>query len=210
MTSNLSLFCRIQAKYLPTELSELIDRDLAQYKKEQEQKAKEAETQAKEDGTTVTVTTVTTTTTTKTEKVMKKNVPDSVPEKPQDEIYNGPSLGLPPIAPEVQAVDSCEIDPGHVRYRALSPSLLPMPPMPFPRSLSPAPPPPPPVNNGPSNNLEIYEDEDTVYLGLRVYTNKDAPAKVSGKLKSEIDYFVDQRAPRSPRRLRYSSPSPQR
>jgi hypothetical protein len=203
----------IQAKYLPTELSELIERDLAQYKKEQEKRAKKTETEDAEDGTTVTVTTVTTTTTTKTEKVVKKNVPDPTHEGPKGETYKGPPLSLPPIAPEVQAVDSCEIDPGHVRYRALSP-LLPMP-LPMPRSLSPLPPPPPPpppVNNVPSNNIEIYEDEDTVYLGLRVYTNKDAPAKVGGKLKGEMDYFGDQRASRSPLRHRYPtcSPSPRR
>jgi hypothetical protein len=145
--------------------------------------------------------TVTTTTTTKTEKVVtKKNAQES-----KDEAKDRSPLGDPTSnVPEAQRVDSCLIDPGH---RPLSPLMqLPPLPMPMPRSLSP--PPPPPANNPPSNNIDIFEDENIVYLGLRVYTNKEAPAKVSGKLRSDVDYLEEQRRPRSPFRTHYRSRSP--
>ena len=154
-----------------------------------------------EDGATITVTTVTTTTTTKTEKVVtKKNAQESTPAESNSEVKD--SLLLP-SAPEAQKVDTCLIDPGH---RPLSP----LPPIPIPRSISPPPPPPPPPagNNLASNNIDIFEDENMLYLGLRVYTNKEAPARVDGKLRSEMDFYPeDQRRPRSPIRNQYRSPS---
>ena len=196
--SDLSCFSRVQAKYLPTELSELIEHDLAEYKKQKEAEEQQ-QVKEEEDGTTVTVTTVTTTTTTKTEKVVtKKNAQESAESK--TDAKDSPPL---PSAPETQKVDSCLIDPGHR-------PLTPLPPIPMTRSSSPPPPPPPPPagNNLPSNNMEIFEDENMLYLGLRVYTNKDAPAKVWGKLRSEMDsYPNEQRRPRSPFRNQYRSAS---
>jgi hypothetical protein len=187
---NLSCFSRIQAKYLPTELSDLIERDLAEYKKQ-----KDAESQTKEeDDTTVTVTTVTTTTTTKTEKTVKKNAQASASTNPESKAESLPVGDRLSSVPDAQNVDTCAIDPGHVPLMLRS-------------SSPPPPPPPPPPGSLPSNNIEIFEDENLVYLGLRVYTNKEAPAKVSGKLRSEMDDLQEQRMSRSPIRTPYRSRS---
>lgn len=194
----------IQTKYLPTELSELIDCDLAEYKKQKD--AENSTREESEDDGTITVTTVTTTTTTKTEKIVKKkNGQEPPPAQSKGEATNN----LPPSDPlprttEAQGVDSCQIDPGHVPHRSVSP--LP--------SSSPLPPPPPPPanNNVPSNNIEICENENLVYLGLRVYTNNEAPAKVGGKLRGEMHSPEEQRMSRSRVRGqdRSRSPGPRR
>jgi hypothetical protein len=194
------LFSRIQTKYLPTELSELIERDLAEYTR---QKEAESRTREEEDDTTITVTTVTTTTTTKTEKTVKKKnpqVPSSAEYKDASNENSPIDNPLPNVA-EAQNADSCAIDPGHVLML---------------RSSSPGPLPPPPpaaaAANLPSNNMEIFEDENLVYLGLRVYTNKEAPAKVSGRQGDRMNIHEEQRMPRSPIRSHYRSRSltPQR
>jgi hypothetical protein len=33
---------------------------------------------------------------------------------------------------------------------------------------------------------DLFDDDDTVYLGLHVYTNRDAPSKVDGQLRHEM------------------------
>lgn len=199
------LFPRIQAQYLPTELSELIDRDLVEYKKQKEAEQEELLKKTEEEDGTVTVTTVTTTTTT-TKTVTKKNAQDSTPAAEDNDSL--PVAEQIPNAPNAQVVDACLIDPGHTRYRAFSPPpQIPMPPML--RSASPPLPPPVPVNNPVANQIDISEDENLVYLGLRVYTNKESPTKISSKLRHEMDYSDERRMSRSPlRRPRRSSRSP--
>lgn len=41
------------------------------------------------------------------------------------------------------------------------------------------------VNTDPTKYVVVRNDEDSLYLGLRVYTNKNVPATVVGRLKAE-------------------------
>ncbi|KAF9461870.1 hypothetical protein BDZ94DRAFT_1310221 [Collybia nuda] len=172
--TNICLFLRIQATYIPTELSSLIDEDIKCFeaKKKEEALKKEKE----ENGTTtVTVTTVTTTTTTKTETMVKKGESStgSITKKEATETGDHSFESGKPNAPALENLDACLFDPGHVAQSPIThTSTLSVP--------------PPGDNSLPSNRIEIAEDENSVYLGLRVYTNKDTPVVVTGQLKVEI------------------------
>ena len=60
--------------------------------------------------------------------------------------------------------------------------LPPPPPMDLGRPLSPPPPPLPPSPPMPID--DVLEDDNSIVVGLRVYTQKSAPTLISGKLKS--------------------------
>lgn len=177
MTDTNRYFFRIQDGYLPTELSSLIDEDLKRFEAKKKEEALKKE-QEENGTTTVTVTTVTTTTTTKTETTVKKKTEAPTTElttkgETKQEDHSSSPENERPNAPALEKLDTCLFDPGHV---AQSP-LTRLPPLPA----SPA------GDNGlPSNRIEIAEDENSVYLGLRVYTNKDTPVVVVGQLKAEI------------------------
>lgn len=169
---------------MPIELSTLISRDLALYEKK---KASETSTKGEEDSTeTVTVTVTTTTTTTKT--VHGKKQPDETkqPADPLTVITAGevvksspsPHVQHPSGPPEPKS-DACIVDPGHVGdFPPISPR-FPLPPFPLPAPLPSRPENTPPV-------IIVMEDENLVYLGLRVYT-KDTPAAVGGQLYYDME-----------------------
>lgn len=172
-------FCRIQERYLPTKLSALIEQDSAAF--EEEQKRKEAETLAKEqEGETVTTTVITTTTTT---TVVKKKSEGSTAKVGVADANGDADLDSTstladdrPNAPQLERLETCLVDSGHVGNSPL-PQFPPLPPQA----------PQPSDNNLPSNAIEIMEDENSVYLGLRVYTHKDTPIVIVGRLKAEMD-----------------------
>ncbi|RDB20781.1 Calpain-9 [Hypsizygus marmoreus] len=156
----------IQWKYMPVDLSTLIKQDLELYEKK---KAEEEAAKEKEEGTkTVTVTITTTTTTTKT--IYEKDKPAEPTPLPANGASETKPTPTPANAPEEPKTDACIIDPGHVH--------LPMPPSPI-APLPPLPRVPSPEKS--SSIIEIAEDENTVYLGLRVYT-KETAAVVRGFL----------------------------
>ncbi|GLB44576.1 putative peptidase C2 family protein [Lyophyllum shimeji] len=124
----------IQQKYLPTELSTLISRDLVQYEKKKA--AELAKKQEEEEGV-ETVTVIVTTTTTTTKTVKKKNanggtappaesdtivVTTKEPTTGTDGTSPPPPLQAPsptsptPNAAQLPPIDTCVIDPGHVSH----------------------------------------------------------------------------------------------
>jgi len=211
----------IQERYLPEELPILIERDRVLYEKK---KAVElAKKQEEEEGTktvTVTVTTTTTTTTTVHGKNVKSGATGSAapvsvtatsttsepsvvtqpsaPVDPPSLIHTPkPTVTPPPNVPAAPLLDACIVDPGLNSFGSFPPPA---------RSYSPVPPPPrPPAAENPSPPFEIAEDENSVYLGLRVYS-KDAAAIVGGLLYSDI---VDM-GMLSPQETRPPSPFPTR
>ncbi|KAG6832571.1 hypothetical protein H0H87_001227 [Tephrocybe sp. NHM501043] len=189
----------IQQKYLPEDLPMILEKDKVLYDKKKAELAKKKE---ETDGVeTVTVVTVTTTTT--TTKTAKKNVTvpaaetvtvsTSTSTPPTIESSEGtkssPSSPVqastpstPPVAPPLLPLDTCVVDPGHVsaynyNFPPASPKY---------RSFSPVPPLPrvPPPDNPPPP-IEIAEDENIAYIGLRLYT-KNATATVGGLLYHDI------------------------
>jgi hypothetical protein len=83
-----------------------------------------------------------------------------------------PWAGIPPSPPNPQSPI------GSPRYMPVDGYGPLPPPPPMDLALSPPPPPPmPPID-------DVLEDDNSVVVGLRVYTQKGAPTIISGKLKS--------------------------
>ncbi|KAF8194986.1 hypothetical protein BJ912DRAFT_847616 [Pholiota molesta] len=166
-----------QSKYLPKSLDELIKQDLKAYEKAQKDKAEEptvvTEEKLGEDGS---VTTTTTTTTKVETVVVKKSVKTEAPiekeikEKPEEK----------PASPKSTS--------------ALS---LPSEQAPASGTVTPAVPDDPNTADASTDRLRgrrpmekgkvavPHDDPNSVYVGLRVYTHKDAPAVVVGRLKPD-------------------------
>lgn len=195
--SNFTCFSE-QSKYLPKSLDELIKQDLEAYEKAQKAKAEEptvvTEEKVGEDGS---VTTTTTTTTTKVETVVvKKSVKTETPlekeikEKPAEKptspkstpVLSLPSEQAPASGTVTPAVpdDPNTADPSTDRLRGRRPS----------GQMSPtgadtygdA----PDATSVEKGKVAVpHDDPNSVYVGLRVYTHKDAPAVVVGRLKPD-------------------------
>ncbi|KAH9479886.1 Calpain [Psilocybe cubensis] len=179
-----------QAKYLPTTLESLIQRDLEEYEKKKKAEGEvvtKVVEEVSEDGT---VTTTTTTTTTKVETVVVgKKVAlqkESPPEKPTSiplppttvdptPTTNGISTpALPNVTPEVPNIP----DTSRSRYRGSSPR--------YGGSSATK------GEDVPKGKVEIdHDDPNTVCVGLRVYTHKDVPTVVVGRLKVDSDQKED-------------------
>ncbi|KAG6850390.1 hypothetical protein H0H93_013945 [Arthromyces matolae] len=204
----------IQQKHIPDELKSLLDKDKVLYDKKQEEFARKKEEAEAVD--TVTVTTVTTTTTT-TRTLKRKDGADSDPGLTQVDSVSSTSPSQlpetihnilspiqlpsspPPIGPPLPLIEHCVVDPGHsgfvgTLYPPASPKF---------HNYSPIPPPipaPPPDNAPPP--FEIAEDENSAYIGLRVYT-QNVTATVGGVLYRSNGLL-------SPPASRPCSPPPQR
>ena len=89
-----------------------------------------------------------------------------------------PWAGIPPSPPGPRSPI------GSPRYLPMDNygPLPPPPPMDLGRPLSPPPPPLPPSPPMPID--DVLEDDNSIVVGLRVYTQKSAPTLISGKLKS--------------------------
>ncbi|KAG6877415.1 hypothetical protein C0993_007658 [Termitomyces sp. T159_Od127] len=181
----------IQQKYLPEDLSAVLNRDKVLYENKQAELAKErGDAEALE---TVTVTTVTTTTT-KTRTVKKGGgsdalsaqvVTDSSTSAPSAVLplkisktsvtssVQVPTLSYPSFVPPSLLAEGCLI---HSAIGDFSPTAYDGSPVVSCRVQLPENPPPP---------FEIAEDENLVYLGLRVYT-QNTTARVGGLLYSDI------------------------
>ena len=81
-----------------------------------------------------------------------------------------PWAGIPPSPPGPRSPI------GSPRYMPMD-NYGPPPPLDLGRPISPPPPPLLPVN-------DVLEDDNSIVIGLRVYTQKSAPTLISGKLKS--------------------------
>lgn len=183
------IFHSIQQKYLPEDLATVLDKDKVLYEKKKAQLAKEHEDA--ECLVTVTVTTETTTTT--TTKTVKKGgdsdalSPEGVPVSTSTSASSAalssevrktsgsspiqlPTPSYPPVAP---LAESCVPNPATGNLSPISYEVSPIVP---PRAQSPKDPPLP---------FEIAEDENLVYLGLRVYT-QNTTARVGGLLYDDI------------------------
>lgn len=171
----------------------MIKRDLVLYEKQQAIEAAKKEEQENDDTKTVTVTVTTTTTTTTTYN--KKDSADSVitrsPSTPVQSVRSGSSASIV-NAPTPKKEESCLANYGPIGIsspppfpRVISPP-SPMPlPMPLPLHPLPLPLPRQPEPSGPPR-IEINEDENSLFLGLRIYT-KEAAAIVGRKLFFEMD-----------------------
>lgn len=169
-----------QAKYLPIDLKSLIERDLKEYEKKKSVESSTVE-QVREDGT-VTVTTTTVTTETKTVVVKQGSkatsndtatatrpaTPGQV-ATPVDTDAAAPiiateSLNVPHdsrarMATADEEADADEADSSAASTAAETPE---------------------------KGKFAVPQaDENTVYIGLRVYTHKDVPAVVVGRVKTE-------------------------
>ncbi|KAG6872160.1 hypothetical protein C0995_012478 [Termitomyces sp. Mi166 len=188
----------IQQKYLPEDLMTMLDRDKVLYEKEMAELARKQE--EAEGLETVTVTTVTTTTT-RTTTVKKGGESDapstevvtvSTPILPPSataapyatsKTYLPSPIQVPtpssppPVAPTLPTVENCVVDPGRVTVFGNFPSIS--------YQSSPIGPPRVPSPENPLPPFEIAEDENLVYLGLRVYT-QNTTATVGGLLHSDI------------------------
>jgi hypothetical protein len=181
------------ANFIPTSLNSLIDRDYKEYQKEQERKAKEeTEKKAKDaadaeksdddsDGKTTgdesrdvdedgveTITTTTTTTIVQTVKKVKKPNTDVVssktggPGKPKGNESGAPSQ-----------FDTRLLNlPDHMYQQEQEWTYAPG------NSDS---------TPDPTKYVIMRAEEDDIYLGLRVYTHKDVPAVVVGRLKAQAE-----------------------
>ncbi|KAG5649945.1 hypothetical protein H0H81_001370 [Sphagnurus paluster] len=193
-------------RYLPTDLSTLIRQDCEVYERQKVRDlARKRQQEEEEEGVeTVTVTVTTTTTTTTTRNKNPERLSTTHPVVPiahrcdsssrsSSSSYGTPllesesaSIRAPSPAPlhnrpRPPPIDTCVVDPGHSRnmgnYLAASPKF---------RSFSPIQPPPrAPAPEAPPPLIEIAEDENSVYLGLRVYT-QNTTAVVGGLLYHEI------------------------
>ncbi|KAF9480348.1 cysteine proteinase [Pholiota conissans] len=174
-TSRVSEVQYEQSRYLPKSLDELIKQDLDAYEKAKKEKA-EAPTVVTEEsiGEDGAVTTTTTTTTTKVEKVVVQKAVKKEKEAPSEkETKDKPAENTTSPKP--------------------TPGLLPAePPAPNSGATTPAagddPNTPDPSTDRLLEKGKVavpHDDPNSVYVGLRVYTHKDAPAAVVGRLKPE-------------------------
>jgi len=189
----------------------MIKRDLVLYQKQTAIEAAKKEEEESDDTKTVTVT-VTTTTTTTTTTYNNKDSADSVraksPITPAQSVRSSlsePTVNVPTNinSPMPRKEESCLANWGPIVTNNTfppwprvisSPSPIPLP-MPLPLAPLPLSLPRPPEPSGPPL-IEINEDENSVFLGLRVYT-KGAAAIIGRKLFFEMD---------SPAATRPSSP----
>ncbi|KAJ2912950.1 hypothetical protein MD484_g7458, partial [Candolleomyces efflorescens] len=154
------------ARYLGTSLEAIIESDLAEFqakqKKKEEEEGDKTETtvteEKSEDGSSTTTTTTTvTTTTTETKQVVVKSAPEPSTKPTTSEETITKVVGV--TAPTAAAPGDGET----------------------------------PVTTTTTTTVVVesgkvtvpYEDPDTVYVGLRVYTNKEVPATVTGKLRGD-------------------------
>ncbi|KDR70872.1 hypothetical protein GALMADRAFT_75596 [Galerina marginata CBS 339.88] len=162
-----------QAKHLPTTLESLIKQDLEAFEKKKKAEAelvKKVVEETNEDGS---VTTTTTTTTTKTETVVvssKTNPtkleikPTATPAKPASPATPPqPELPIEPIEP----ISSGTATPAAPNVSSDDPNT--------------------PDTPEKGKVLIDHDDPNTVYIGLRVYTHKDVPAVVVGRLKTDSE-----------------------
>jgi hypothetical protein len=148
----------------------MVDEDIKRFENEQKVQALRKE-QENNETMIVSVTTVTTTTTTTTKS--KAKVATSETQGETTGSRSSSPTKLRPNVPTLEKLDTCLFDPGHIGQSPLM------------RRASPS---PRPAGDGrlPSNQIEICEDENSAYLGLRVYTNKDTPVVVGGRLNTEV------------------------
>ena len=168
---------RAQAKYLPIDLKSLIERDLKEYEKKKSVESSTVE-QVGEDGT-VTVTTTTVTTETKTVVVKQGSKATSSdtstaprPATPSqvatpadtDAITATESLNVPHDTRARMATGDEEADADEADSSAASTA---------------------PETPEKAKFTVPQADENTVYIGLRVYTHKDVPAVVVGRVNTK-------------------------
>ena len=89
-----------------------------------------------------------------------------------------PWAGIPPTPPGPRSAIG---SPRYIPMDNYGP-LPPPPPLDLGRPLSPPIPPPPPPPLMPID--DVLEDDNSIVIGLRVYTQKSAPTLISGKLKN--------------------------
>ncbi|XP_006462259.1 hypothetical protein AGABI2DRAFT_71002 [Agaricus bisporus var. bisporus H97] len=176
-------FLTTHANFIPTKLQSLIDTDFKQYKKEQEKRAKEeaakkAEEEAEDEGSKAeavevesdddpgaeTITTTTTTTVVQTVKKVKKPKPEAIVDSSMSSSGQpkGNESTIPSNRrPELLNVPNPKYQQEH-EWAQYTTSTAPV---------------------DPTAYIIKRDDEDDVYLGLRVYTHKDTPAVVVGRLK---------------------------
>ena len=188
---------RLQSQYIPTRLEALIEKDFEEYEKK---KKEEADTESitvekiNEDGT---VTTTTTTTTTKVETVTVSNTKSI---KPDANTIPHPSSLIPPAKADLTSsrpaspssgtatpavtnpVDDANV-PDQRLHSQTTPRMANSRMAPRGIDYGDAPPTPPAEEKG---KIPVpQEDQNSVYIGLRVYTNKEVPAVVVGRLKAD-------------------------
>lgn len=181
--ATLSFMNSTHANFIPTKLQSLIDTDFKQYKKEQEKRAKEeaakkAEEEAEDEGSKAeavevesdddpgaeTITTTTTTTVVQTVKKVKKPKPEAIVDSSMSSSGQpkGNESTIPSNRrPELLNVPNPKYQQEH-EWAQYTTSTAPV---------------------DPTAYIIKRDDEDDVYLGLRVYTHKDTPAVVVGRLK---------------------------
>ncbi|KAG5643124.1 hypothetical protein DXG03_001550 [Asterophora parasitica] len=183
---------RTKSRSVASKLTGLLDQDRAQYEKKKAAECKKKQREEAEEGEVRTVT-VTVTTTTTTTTVRKKSEPTdssatpAVPSRtvePTDGTCGTPpqTIHIPPpspTVPQLPPLDTCINDQigNNGCFQLASPrfhSFSPLPRVPFVN----LPTEPPPI-------MEIEEDENSVFLGLRVYT-KNTIAVVGGLLYGDL------------------------
>ncbi|KAJ3507029.1 hypothetical protein NLJ89_g6535 [Agrocybe chaxingu] len=181
--------------HLPVSLDSLIEKDFKEFEKKKKAEGEITTTtveQVTEDGT---VTTTTTTTTTKVETVVitNKKVPATSTTEPTGDkhdhtvtsptMFDGPSEPsapsgtVTPAAPNVSPDDPNTSDSMSERQRASHDRLA------RPRYGD------EPDTSGDDVKGKVtipHDDPNSVYVGLRVYTHKDIPANIVGRLKSGV------------------------
>lgn len=156
-------FTSIQEKYLPADPATLISKDCIIYEKKQIAEAAAKDSDAPQTVTTVTVTTTTTTT------VYDKRPGNSIqtgvlPVEEKDTRDAPPAISTSPVQREEAGMNLLHTNESPPPVYATSPS--------------PSPAPSPPI-------IDIQEDENAVYIGLRVYT-KATSAVVEGILLCDV------------------------
>ncbi|KAF9552248.1 cysteine proteinase [Agrocybe pediades] len=185
------------AKYLPTALETLVLHDFEEYekqKKEEEGVLKTVKEEVAADGT---ITRTITTTTTKVDTVVIPSDPTAMVKPPQSTPAKPNYIPLPPCsspstsvhgsctpaAPDVPSAGGAPLELRGVNTEDEAP---------VPGNPAPPPPPPPPATapQMPEKGkvLVDHDDPNTVTLGLRVYTHKDVPASIVGRLKAGSIY----------------------
>ncbi|KAF8797356.1 cysteine proteinase [Phlegmacium glaucopus] len=186
-------------KFLPATLETLIQRDFEEYEKKKKASEETTTTKTEEKTEDGTVTTTTTTTTTKVETIVVNKtagtattttatkVVDPVPDKPvptdvsveSDTATSGTVTPAAPNADSHTPPDSVSVSEGNVRESTQRGSSN--------------------NNYGDTADSETkkeeekgkvtipHDDSNSVYVGLRVYTHKDVPAVVVGRLKAAVE-----------------------
>jgi hypothetical protein len=193
--SNFTLFSE-QSKYLPKSLDELIKQDLKAYEKAQKEKAGEptvvTEEKFGEDGSIITTTTTTKVETVvvkksvKTEAPIEKEIKEKPAEKPASpkstSALSLPSEQAPASGTVTPAVpdDPNTADASTDRLRGRRPSGRMGPTGADTYGDAPD------ATTVEKGKVAVpHDDPNSVYVGLRVYTHKDAPAVVVGRLKPD-------------------------